>query len=210
MTSALAADLPPGSPEYRAPAQVVADRFTWTGIYVGANAGYGTGMWTDTTGTGDDRVSGALAGGQIGANLQTGSFVFGVEGDFQASWQKKTVNSVVGGVAVSASEELPWFGTARARAGFAFDRALLYVTGGGAWVDLKLSGTALGVTVSSEQSKMAWTAGAGLEWMIADHWSAKIEYLYIDTGNTSVTLLGLALNGRLQDQIGRFGVNYHF
>ena len=46
--------------------------------------------------------------------------------------------------------------------------------------------------------------------MFAPQWSIKGEYLYIDTGDTSVTLFGVPVTGRVKDSIGRVGVNYHF
>lgn len=208
-SSAVAADLPP-APEYRAPAQVVAERFTWTGVYVGANAGYGMAQISDASGFASRNLNGGLAGGQIGYNWQSGALVFGAEGDFQATWQKRSVTSTILGVPFTASQELPWFGTVRGRVGAAFDRHLLYVTAGAAWVDVKFSLSALGTTISSEQSKAAWTAGAGWEWMFADKWSVKAEYLYLDTGNTTITLFGATLAGRGHDHIARGGVNYHF
>jgi outer membrane immunogenic protein len=203
--SANAADIPSAQP-YRAPATVPVPAFTWTGFYAGLNAGYGFGKISDVTGTSSDSMSGAIAGGQIGGQIQSGAFVFGVEGDFQGSWQDK---SYVSG-ALTVKEEIPWFGTVRGRVGMAFDRSLLYVTAGGAYTNFKLSGTALGVTVSSSASHAAWTVGAGWEYMFVERWSSKIEYLYIDTGNINTTLFAVPVSGRLTDNIVRAGINYHF
>jgi outer membrane immunogenic protein len=204
-TAAHAADLPPQM-DTRAPARVVAERFSWTGFYIGANAGYGFGKISNIAGTASDSMSGPIAGAQIGGNLQTGAFVFGVEADFQGSWQDNTF-TVLG---VTVKEEIPWFGTLRARAGVAFDRTLIYLTGGGAYTNFELSGTAGGVTVTSNTSHAAWTVGAGVEQMFLDRWSAKLEYLYIDTGNVNTTLFGVPVSGRLTDNIVRAGINYHF
>lgn len=203
-SSALAADLPQTT--YRAPAVLAAPAWSWTGIYAGANAGYGFGKISNIAGTSSDSMSGAIAGGQIGGNIQTGAFVFGIEGDFQGSWQSKSFT----GLGLTIKEEIPWFGTLRARAGVAFDRSLLYVTGGGAYTNFKLSATLGSTTLSSNTSHAAWTVGAGWEYMFADHWSGKIEYLYLDTGNVNATLFGVPLSGKLNDNIVRAGVNYHF
>jgi outer membrane immunogenic protein len=207
-SAAHAADMPPGPPAYRAAA--VAPAFSWSGVYAGANAGYGFATVSDTAGFASDRMDGALAGGQVGAQWQSGAFVAGVEGDVQASWQQRSVSGTIGGIAVTAKEDVPWFATARFRAGFAFDRALVYATAGGAYTNFQVSATALGVTVSSTASRAAWTAGGGVEYMFADRWSGKLEYLYIDTGDVTVTLLGVPLSGRLSDNIVRAGINYHF
>jgi outer membrane immunogenic protein len=73
-----------------------------------------------------------------------------------------------------------------------------------------LSASALGVTASREDSHIGWTAGAGVEWAFAPHWSAKVEYLYIDSGNIEVfNVGGVAVNGRIKDNIVRAGLNYY-
>jgi outer membrane immunogenic protein len=77
-------------------------------------------------------------------------------------------------------------------------------------MDYKMSVSALGVTVSDDASRAGWTLGGGVEWMFAPNWSTKVEYLYMDTGTTSVTLFGVPFSGRAQDSIGRVGLNYHF
>ena len=203
-----AADIP--VPEYRAPAQVVVPPFNWTGGYAGLNVGYGFGKISNISGTASDSMSGVIGGGQVGIQMQTGMFVFGAEADFQGSWQQRSVTVTAGGITGTAKEEIPWFGTLRGRAGVAFDRSLLYVTGGGAYTNFKLSATALGVTVSSNSSHGAWTVGGGWEYAFADHWSAKVEYLYIDTGNVNTVLFTIPVSGRLTDNIVRIGANYRF
>jgi hypothetical protein len=112
-------------------------------IYVGVNGGYGFGNseWTNvlnaptTTGTFD--VNGFLVGPTLGANFQTGGFVFGIEADFDASWMTGTTsNAFCGVIAVgvtSCETKNTWLGTARARFGYAADRVLFYGTGGGAY-----------------------------------------------------------------------------
>jgi outer membrane immunogenic protein len=77
-------------------------------------------------------------------------------------------------------------------------------------VNYQLSVSALGTSVSDETTKAAWTVGGGVEWMFVPHWSAKVEYLYIDTGDTSVTLFGVPFDARAKDNIVRVGLNYHF
>ena len=66
------------------------------------------------------------------------------------------------------------------------------------------------MTVSANDSQFGWTAGGGWEFAFADKWSAKLEYLYIDTGTVNFNLAGTAISGKLTDHIGRAGVNYHF
>ena len=176
---AAAADLPRAAPT--APT-VFVPVFTWTGFYVGANAGYGWGRLTDPTGTFTTNLDGGLAGGQVGYNWQTGNWVFGIEGDIQASWQEESVSGTVAGIGLTTvTGEFPW----------------LSVTGAGA-------------TVSSDDTKFAWTIGGGWEWMFMPKWSAKAEYLYMDTGDTNVTLFGVTVSGSGHNHIARLGINYHF
>jgi outer membrane immunogenic protein len=105
---AVAADLP----SRRSPAPVVSSvpSFTWTGFYLGANAGIG---W----GAGGSNNAGFIGGGQAGFNYQMGSIVIGGETDLQYA-DIGTLN---------------YFGTIRGRVGFGFDRALVYGTGGFAY-----------------------------------------------------------------------------
>lgn len=184
-------------PAYTAP-------YNWTGFYAGLNAGYGWANVSDTTSS--TNLNGVIGGGQIGYNWQNGNLLLGLEADVQGSGQK---NSTTVG-AFTVDRKLPWFATARGRIGYAAGPWLFYGTGGAAWGNYKLSVTSAGVTASDDATKAAWTAGAGVEWMFAPKWSAKLEYLYVDTGSTSVTLFGSTFNGRVKDNIVRIGANYHF
>jgi outer membrane immunogenic protein len=203
-TAALAADLPrkaaPYSPVEYAP--------VWSGFYAGVNAGYGWASYD--TAFGSDKMKGVVAGAQVGYNWQISSFVLGVEGDFQYSGQKRSETATIGGVVFTGEEKIPYFGTARARVGYAFDSVLIYATGGAAWTNFKASISALGLTASTDTTKMGWTAGGGVEWMFMPRWSVKAEYLYIDSGTTDLTLLGTTGSGKLKDQVARLGINYHF
>jgi outer membrane immunogenic protein len=181
---------------------------TWSGFYAGANAGYGWASFDDGVGT--DKMKGFLGGIQAGYNWQIGSFVLGAEADIQGSAQKRSETATILGVTVTGDEKIPWFGTARGRVGYAFDSFMIYATGGAAWTNFKASASALGLTVSTETTKMGWTAGGGVEWMFMPQWSVKAEYLYIDSGTTDLTVAGVTVSGKLKDQIARLGVNYHF
>lgn len=209
-SSAIAADLPMPTKAYRqytSPEPVM----TWTGFYVGANAGYGWATVKDVTaGASSSNLNGFIGGGQLGYNLQTGSFVFGVEADLQGSTQKRSDTFTIGGTAFTVDQKIPWFATARGRLGYANGPWLFYVTGGAAWLNYKLSVSALGTTLSDNNTKAAFTAGGGVEWMLMRNWSAKLEYLYMDTGNTSVTLFGVPFTARAKDNLVRAGLNYHF
>jgi outer membrane immunogenic protein len=203
-SAASAADLPRKALPYSSPVYGP----VWSGFYAGVNAGYGWATYDTALGT--DKMKGFVGGGQLGYNWQISSFVLGVEGDLQYSAQKRTETAVVGGITFTGEEKVPWFGTARGRVGYAFDSILIYATGGAAWSNLKASISALGATISTDTTKMGWTAGGGVEWMFMPRWSVKAEYLYIDSGSTDLTIAGVTASGKLKDQIARIGVNYHF
>ena len=121
-------------PAFNAPSS--AAPWNWTGFYVGINGGYGFGKsnWTNVAGTtGDFNVRGALAGGTIGYNLQTGMWVWGLEGDVDASWIKGT------DATICCETKNDWLATARGRIGYAMDRWLPFLTGGAAFGDVKMT-----------------------------------------------------------------------
>ena len=149
-----------------------------------------------------------MFGGQLGYNWQTANWVFGIETDAQWTGQKGSTTvlcpvagcfptAVAAGTGVGAalSDKLEWFGTFRGRGGILVTPSvLLYVTGGLAYGSLQtevaLSGfTATGIPVtaigSRSSDKFGWTIGGGIESMFAANWSAKIEYLYMDLGSIS-------------------------
>lgn len=39
---------------------------------------------------------------------------------------------------------------------------------------------------SEKNTKTGWTIGAGLEQALTDHWSAKVEYLYVDLRDQTI------------------------
>src|SRR5262249_33263250 len=163
---------------------------------IGANAGWG---WADVSvdNLPSQRLTGFVGGGQLGYNYQTGNIVWGIEGDFQGSTQKRSDTATVLGVAFTVDPKIPYFPTGRRAVGYALDRTLIYATGGSAYINYKMDITGLGTTVSSNASKSGWTIGGGIEHALWDRWTAKIEYLYMDTGSTSTSLFGVTFNARV-------------
>jgi outer membrane immunogenic protein len=203
IATAAAADLPP--PIVVPAAQV----FSWTGFYIGGNAGYG---WTNasgtlTTTTGQENFNatgnGFLGGAQAGYNWQIGPAVLGAEVDFQGTTANGTF-SAPAGPAISATDKLPWFGT--------LDRVLLYATGGAVYGDSTMNGTVSTVgPFSSSSTFWTWTAGAGVEAAFWGCWSAKLEYLYMGTPSRIPSIPAVTtVTASASSNIVRAGINYHF
>jgi len=189
----------------------------WTGLYAGLNVGYGIAGISDSTLIAvDSAMYGVVGGGQIGYNYQSGSVVFGIEADIQASNQSNEATAslpVVGTVILG--HKIPYFGTVRGRLGYAFTCGcvMAYATAGIAYGAYEPYATALGVTVSQTYMRSdVFVGGVGVEWMVAQQWSVKLEGLYFDTGNIGALSLPVVgtINARLRDGIMRLGVNYHF
>ncbi|MGC1777279.1 MAG: outer membrane protein [Xanthobacteraceae bacterium] len=211
--SALAADLPePGPLPPQAPVAyipTVAPVYNWGGIYFGVNGGYGFGSSQWTIGgvqSGNLDPSGFLVGGTIGANFQTGAFVFGIEGDFDGSWmQGHSSDPVCAGVSPCETEN-NWLSTVRGRVGYAADRVLFYGTAGGAFGNIAegINGQAL-----TSSTKAGWTAGAGVEAAFADNWTARLEYLYVDLSNATFSAVPTP-TVTFSANLVRLGVDYKF
>jgi outer membrane immunogenic protein len=99
----------------------------------------------------------------------------------------------------------PWFGTLRARGGFApWGNVLFYATGGLAFGGLEAQVNGL----SEDRSHIGWTVGAGVEVVLNGAWSAKAEYLYLNYAERAYSVTG-ADHG-FDNNLVRFGVNYRF
>ncbi len=176
--AASAADLPSRKGPVAAPVYIP-PVFTWTGFYVGANAGYG---WGNVNANGFANVGdldGFVGGGQIGYNYQMGQFVLGLEADLQGADLSSGNN--LGLVRVKTD----YFGTVRARVGFAIDRFMPYVTGGWAYGNVKTSIPALAFSNDSSHTG-GWTVGGGIEYAITNNLIAGVEYLYVDLGEKNI------------------------
>ena len=195
-------------PAYKAPMWVAP--FSWSGFYAGINAGYGWGTsdWSSAATTGSPKVKGGLAGVTLGYNLQTGVWVWGVEGDFDASWMKGTATGTGACAGAGCTTKDTWLGTTRLRVGYAWNRWLPYLTGGAAFGNIKM--TPVGGPDESK-TRVGWTAGAGVEWAFAGPWSAKFEYLYVDLDKaTCGAACVLSTNVSFKENLFRVGVNYRF
>jgi len=216
--------------------------FTWTGFYFGGHVG---GAWGSKNETGNPysffnglltdtitpspasvNVSGWLGGGQIGANYQIGSLVFGAEAD--ASGANLNGSSACASTSflngalppANCKVKVEGVGTIAARLGVAFDRFLVYGKGGAAWASDKYSLTSVTPTLlptfNGSETRWGWMVGAGLEYAFYDNWSAKIEYNYMGFATSNLQFTdptgSFFLNTSIQQQLHvvKAGINYRW
>ena len=222
--SASAADLA-ARPYTKAPVAVAAV-YNWTGFYIGADVGYGWGRSTGTLANAAGLFpvnysldpSGVIGGGFVGYNYQFSNVVLGVEADWQAADLNQSGNFLLAAPATTYAigTKVKDYGSVRGRLGLAFDRWMVFGTGGFAWgswdTSYALAGTVPFVT-SSVSSHAGWTAGAGVEYAFADNWLARAEYRYTDLGRASfVSALtnSSELGNRVTINDVRVGIAYKF
>jgi outer membrane immunogenic protein len=188
------------APDYAPPPQI----FSWTGFYLGANAGVSGGTFNTSDrfgpyGLGDQYTAdskGFSGGGQLGYNYQLpgSNFVVGIEADLQGSTLQGSYDNtqVGGGAGWQDASKVDWWGTARGRIGYAFGTFLPYATGGLAYGRVGTNGSCSATSwpFACDQSQgsvsgthVGWTAGAGVEYAITRNLTFKAEYLYTDLGS---------------------------
>jgi outer membrane immunogenic protein len=216
--TAFAADLPQRSPP---PMFTPVSAYNWTGLYVGANAGYGWGnqnplglIAPQFSQNNSFSMSGGLFGGTIGGQLQVAHVVLGIEAD--GAWAdiggSATANiAALPGTSLRLHSQDDSFFTARSRVGYALDNWLLYTTFGVAAFEGASRGSVLsGATTcgslslpncANSQFRPGVTAGLGVEYGFTPNWSAKVEYLWAG-----------AVAGASTDSLSiiRAGLNYRF
>jgi outer membrane immunogenic protein len=233
---AVAADMPLGTP--MAP---YAPAFNWTSCYLGAHAGGGfahkdltdpaqlvqdsfvfPGATVGTT-TASTTPSGAVIGGQFGCDYQFAStWVVGIEGAASGSTMKgsTTVGLPLGNpdtaVVTARTDFLP---SVTGRLGYAIDRVLIYGKAGVAWAGDKYTttGSFVGTGFGFEglDVRTGWTAGAGIDWAFARHWSASIEYDFYQFGHgnvlmsDSVNAFAGVVDAKQSVQVVKLGLNFH-
>lgn len=219
---AMAADVPEDLPE----------AFDWTGLYVGAHAGWGgidfKGRY-DAEGAGDVDFTddgggnfdldddGFLGGLQAGFNWQIDQFVLGIEGDISfVDWKDRLTNDDDERVSFDADLLI----SLRARAGLALDNLLVYATAGGAWIDANFEATDDFDDSEEDGDRrlddIGFVAGGGAEYAFNESWSVRAEGLYyiFDQKESIEDLTGDTDDGdfiKLEDIfVVRAGVNFRF
>jgi outer membrane immunogenic protein len=199
----------------------------WSGLYVGgvfggAAASVRGRTGNDTTAANQGELgnngTGFTAGGQVGYNwMIMPKVVVGVEGDISYlgidHMSNDFFNAVTqGGITQAFVVNTSWIATARGRVAYNTGPALLYATGGGAWVHTKdtLLGPA-GTSASSSKTLSGWTVGGGIETVLWGNWSTKTEYLYVDAGKGDTYTTGpFTLIPDHKFHLFRSGIVYRF
>ena len=206
------------------PAPAVAPLPNWSGFYIGGTLGYG---WSKVTGVessgdtfaGNANIHGALVGVHSGYNLQFGQWVLGYESDYSGTlgtrWSKEACTVDDGNCGSFLHGELHGLASIRGRLGWAFDRTLIYATGGVGWGFFRgfvNSGTSIQPPTS--KTVTGGVLGGGVEWKYNPNLSFRLEgfeYLFnktwgqdsdAPTNGNSVTAKNVAAI--------RVGASYHF
>jgi outer membrane immunogenic protein len=214
---ALAADLGTRAPAYTKAPAYAAPIYNWTGFYIGGHIGGAFDGDSGFAGTVNSSNNGRFLGGlQGGADYQFApNWVVGIEGQY--SWLGSSSNSVAfPATGYVYSSDQRGLGSVTGRVGYTWGPALLYVKGGYAYSDynesLALGGVPQTYAVNSSHHD-GYTVGAGLEYMFAQNWSAKVEYQYYDFGKTNfvtpVVLTGFG-STRNDEHTVKAGINYRF
>lgn len=209
-TSAFAADLPTRKgppPAPYAPPPI----FTWTGFYLGLNGGGGWGSFHGSGQVGNfPNPSGGLGGVTAGYNYQIGQFVTGIEADWD--WGDISARKTLDPLGSFTKDRLSDLVTVRGRLGMAFDRALIYVTGGyaGGEVSTGLFNAAGPLYFTQHDFQSGFAVGGGLEYAFTQNISAKAEYMFASLGNRSYYNPQFVSKMGLDVSLIRGGINYRF
>jgi outer membrane immunogenic protein len=183
---------------------------------------------------GDSSNTFGAIGAQFGYNYQMQQMVIGFEADLDWTDGVRSTNFVAppNGVITNNGHQsagLEWLGTARLRVGYAFDRALIFATGGVAFGGVKAESSASqfdGANTdifagSASGTKVGFALGGGLEYAFARNMSLKAEYLYYDLGKADYAVaaanniaqgeeLYVNASQRLDGSLVRIGLNVRY
>jgi outer membrane immunogenic protein len=228
--AASAADLPART--YTKAPVVVDPAYNWSGFYIGIEGGGDWGRsqhyrndpatpaFNGIAQTGGINPNGGLVGGTVGYNYEfSNHVVIGIENDISWTNNKGSAFFVApfGPATNTAQTSQDWLDTLRGRLGFAWDRWLVFGTGGAAFTNESVQiCNVIDGCGSQSQTVTGWTAGGGVEYAFAGNWSAKLEYLHVDFGSQHFSRIPVGAGGfdardvTLTNDIVRAGVNYKF
>jgi high affinity Mn2+ porin len=205
-----AADMPVKAPH-------IQSIFDWTGLYIGAHAGFSRGsssaVLIDPAAAATGNVFDGMIGGvQAGYNYQLRSGVLlGVEAaiSFPNYLPSSHVVSSITTAHSDIEEQWDYVATARGRVGYVAGPWLTYATGGLAWTGERfLNSPAIGNNEKTLNTRLGWAAGGGVEYGFAPHWSVRLEYLYSQFGRASITFpSGTQYTSTMDFQSLRVGLN---
>jgi outer membrane immunogenic protein len=184
--------------------------FTWTGFYLGIQGGY---VWTDLDispagfSTGD--LNGGMFGGYAGYNFQYDAWVFGIEGDFNGVWNDKSFTTF-GPPLVTVDVGNDWLASIRGRVGYAFDRTLIFATGGVGFTQASADVATPGAFFSGDKTLTGWTLGGGVEYAFTDNWIGRAEYRYYGFDDKDLDGAGPLSSVDLNTQTVSVGIAYKF
>jgi outer membrane immunogenic protein len=207
--------------------------FTWTSCYAGGSAGGGVGQknLNDTAGilspntgftSANLDISGYMLGGQFGCDYQFAfNWILGIEGAASGGdigGKSAVATPGIAGDTATFKDTTDFLSSVTARAGYAWDRWMLYGKGGVGFVNDRYNAAdALGTyDFDGLENRLGWTAGVGVEWALLDDWSVKLEYDYYGFGTRNVTFIEESAafpsgpeNIKQNIQTIKLGLNFH-
>ena len=168
---------------------------SWAGVYIGGFAG---GHWSRDSWTSDETapadilgpfnldVDGFTGGGLIGANVQYGNHIWGVEADagfLTGSKNFGPLDTLFPGLAGfdSIETKMRWNAHARIRKGYSFGSWMPFVATGVAYANTRMTLTDSAATPSQASislDRVGFSSGGGVDWMFNPSWIARAEYIY--------------------------------
>jgi outer membrane immunogenic protein len=232
---------------------VHAQEMPWTGFYVGAHAASvdSSPTWTGTnvyqtvidggegsftivphtdTITASPSHSEIGGGARVGFNFQTGTVVLGGEADATLFGYTATRTAAAPAASYTLRSHATNLETVRARAGFAFDKVMIFATGGVALSNLKhtltatdmsqvvVGGSSVGPATATladrSKSDTGWTAGGGGEVRLSDKFSIALTLLHVDFGKKTLADASApsSISARIDSKmfVGMLGINLGF
>jgi Opacity protein and related surface antigens len=195
ISAANAADAVDQIPEAPVAYEQPAPAKDWSGAYLG---GYGAYDWGRFEGDRDGAFGGGVFGGY---NMQSGQIVYGVEADVGYNGEEEEAGAGIEG-------EAGWNGSVRARLGYDLNPFLIYGTAGVALQDNELTETATGA--SDSKTAVGYTVGAGVEALVTDNITTRVEYRYTDFGSDTYDLGGTSVSSGYDDHSVKVGIGVKF
>jgi len=205
--SSLAADMPVKAPAVAAPAI-----FNWSGWYIGGNAGWqrAEDRWAfDPTpvpaivhSAYTVKGSSAIFGGQIGFNVQAGSWLWGVELAGSGTTHWNTENGFGNNFNLISQTRVTNIWTLGPRLGLVNGQWLIYGTGGGAAAEVNSRAVGFnGPFLIDSKWREGWFGGGGIEFAMTPHWIIGAEYQYVSLHKAFEC--GASCSGNTRDIWGR-------